>query len=303
MSKPRRQERRPAQSSSKAAAQPRKTSAQRKAPPRRTTSFWRGPGPLIGSLGGIIVLVVLFILVSRSGFFGGPTGPVQPKATADPAVLAELAQVSPSVIDSVGTGGQAPPLSKISGPALTGSNGKAEFLYVGAEWCPYCAAERWAMAIALDHFGTLSGVGFTTSSSSDVFPDTHTLAFYGSSYSGAYLDFVPVELQDRNRNNLQAMNAQQQQLFQTYNPNGDIPFLDFGNQYSMVGQGVHPDPLQGLSWQQIGAALSNPNSPVTQAIVGNSNYLTAAICKLPGTSGASVCSDPVIQRIETQLPR
>jgi hypothetical protein len=70
----------------------------------------------------------------------------------------------------------------------------------------------------------------------------------------------------------------------------------------MVGQGVPPNPLQNLSWQQIASALANANSPVTKAVVGNANYLTAGICKLPGTSGAPICSDPVIQHIEDQLP-
>lgn len=241
-----------------------------------------------------------FVLASRFGLFGGSTGPAQPSTTADPAVVAKLA-VSQSVIDAVGTGGQSVPMTKVSGAALT-SGGKPEVLYLGAEWCPYCAAERWAMVVALDHFGSFSNLGFTTSSSSDVFPNTHTLSFYRSSYASTYVDFVSVELQDRNRNDLQTPNAQQNQLMQNYNPEGSIPFMDFGNQYKMVGQGVPPNPLQNLSWQQIASALANANSPVTKAVVGNANYLTAGICKLPGTSGAPICSDPVIQHIEDQLP-
>ena len=267
----------------------------------RPTSFWRGPLPIVAILGGIIALIVVFVLLSRSGLFQGSSS-AQTNPTADPAVVAALARVSPSVMDAVGTGGASDPLSHISGAALKGSDGKPEVLYVGAEWCPYCAAERWAMVVALDRFGSFSGLRFTTSSSSDVDPDTRTLSFYGSSFSSSYLDFVPVELEDRNRNPLQSMTPQEQQIAQAYDSNNGIPFIDIGNQYTMVGQGVPPAVLQGLSWQQIAGALSNPNSAVTRAIVGNANYLTAAICELPGASTASVCSDPVIKQIAAQLP-
>ena len=37
--------------------------------------------------------------------------------------------------------------------------------------------------------------------------------------------------------------------------------------------------LAGLSWATIANDLSNPSSPVTQAIGGTANYITAAICK------------------------
>ena len=251
-------------------------------------------------LGGLVLLVIAFILIGRLTT-PSSTPSAGTSSTADPTVVSQLTNVSPSVIDAVGTGGAADPLTHRSAAVLTGAGGKPEMFYAGAEWCPYCAAERWAMAVALGHFGTFSGLHTTTSASNDVFPDTHTLSFSGSSYSSTYLDFVPVELEDRNHNPLQSPTAQQQQLMQTYDPDSSIPFIDIGNQYTMVGQGVLPNSLQGLSWQQIAAALSNPNSPVTKAIVGNANYLTAAICKLPGAGSAPICSDPTIVQIGSQL--
>jgi thiol-disulfide isomerase/thioredoxin len=272
---------------------------QRQTPRRRPqSSFWRGPWPIVGTLAGLVVIVIILIVISRAST-PNPAGGTSP--TADPAVVNELEHVSASVIDSVGTGGSANPLTHQSASLLTGAGGKPEMFYAGAEWCPYCAAERWAMVVALGHFGTFTGLHFTTSSSSDVFPDTHTLSFAGSTYTSSYLDFVPVELEDRNHNPLQSPTSQQQTLMSTYDPNGSIPFIDIGNQYTMVGQGVLPNSLQGLSWQQIAGALSDANSPVTKAIVGQSNYLTAAICKLPGASSAPICSDPTISQIASQL--
>ena len=54
---------------------------------------------------------------------------------------------------------------------------------MGAEYCPYCAAERWAMAVALSRFGTFSDLRLIHSSSADIYPNTPTLSFYRSSYA------------------------------------------------------------------------------------------------------------------------
>lgn len=277
--------------------------AQRRPPeqrrPRQQPSFWRGPWPIALSLGGIVLLVIIFIVISRATT---PSPSANTSPTADPAVVNQVANVSTAVIDRVGTTGTANPLTHQTTTLLTGAGGKPEMFYAGAEWCPYCAAERWAMVAALGHFGTFNGLRTTTSSSTDVFPDTHTFSFSGSTYTSIYLDFVPLELEDRNHKPLQSPTAQQQQLISTYDPNGSIPFINIANQYTMVGQGVLPNSMQGLTWQQIASSLSNADSPVTRAIVGNANYLTAAICKLPGPANAPICRDPMITQIAGQLP-
>ena len=41
---------------------------------------------------------------------------------------------------------------------------------MGAEFCPYCATERWSVVMALSKFGTFSHLVGTTSSSTDVDP-------------------------------------------------------------------------------------------------------------------------------------
>ncbi len=80
----------------------------------------------------------------------------------------------------------------VNGTALT-SGGKPEVLYLGGEYCPYCAAQRWAMVNALSRFGTFSGLTTTHSSSTDVDPNTPTWTFYKSTYTSNYLVFTPVE--------------------------------------------------------------------------------------------------------------
>src|SRR6267143_6411690 len=75
------------------------------------------------------------------------------------AVLLELANVSPTALNQVGPGVQSatsPHSVSSSTPLIL--NGKPEVLYVGAEYCPFCAAERWSMIVALDKFGTFTGI-------------------------------------------------------------------------------------------------------------------------------------------------
>ena len=56
-------------------------------------------------------------------------------------------------------------------------------IFVGAEYCPYCAAERWSMIMALSRFGTFTGLKEMSSESNDVDPDTSTFTFVDSSYT------------------------------------------------------------------------------------------------------------------------
>ena len=74
----------------------------------------------------------------------------------------------------------------VDGPSLT-QGGKPEVLFMGSEYCPYCAAQRWAMVSAVSRFGTFSGLTTTHSSSSDVDANTPTLTFYGSKYTSQYI--------------------------------------------------------------------------------------------------------------------
>ena len=66
---------------------------------------------------------------------------------------------------------------------------------MGAEYCPYCAAERWSMIVALSRFGTFSGLSTVHSSTTDTPSNISTFTFHGSSYTSKYLTFTPVEMQ------------------------------------------------------------------------------------------------------------
>src|SRR6202043_382420 len=109
-------------------------------------------------------------LVTRSGSARIETR-ASPRASGG---LGDVTSVSPRTFAApISPSGVTPPVATGKNTALlTASDGKPEILYVGAEYCPYCAAQRWAVVTALSHFGTFSGLGTTTSSASDVDPNT-----------------------------------------------------------------------------------------------------------------------------------
>jgi hypothetical protein len=261
-----------------------------------------------GSVVVVIAIVVAFVVIkisgnntgSSSGSSGGVGGTVLPASVAK-----DITGVPASTLNTVGVGSVpsfmtayengAPPLTKISGSSLT-SGGKPEMLYIGAEFCPFCGAERWAMAVALSRFGTfttpLAGIH---SSSTDTDPNTPTLTFYKAKYSSPYLVFTPVENENRDRGPLQNTTSQQQGLWAKYDTTDGtqgFPFIDFGNKYVLRTPTYDPSVLAGMTWAEVAAALHNPSSAVAQGADGSANLITAAICKMTGGKPGNVCTAP-----------
>src|SRR6266702_3251914 len=81
------------------------------------------------------------------------------RSTANSSVLSTVTGVSQATWESVGAGSVTTKFTAESGQAvLKGSNGHPELFYVGGEYCPFCAGERWAMIQALSRFGTFSNL-------------------------------------------------------------------------------------------------------------------------------------------------
>ena len=259
----------------------------------------RGLPPMLPVAAAVLVVaaIVILFIVFRPG---KPTPSPSPQASAAiQQVIAEVTSIPASRLDQVGAGRSSNKLKAMSESPLT-SGGKPEILYIGAEYCPFCAAERWPLIIALSRFGTFSGLQATTSSSSDVFADTATFTFRHASYRSDTISFVALELTDREQNVLQQPTAAQQALLQKYN--AGIPFVDFGNRMYFAGATYDQTPISGLDWAKIAASLQDPSSPSAQGILGSANLITAAICAATGDQPSAACGGPVIQGIERQLP-
>ena len=263
--------------------------------PVSNTPSWVVPVAVVAA---IALLVVAFLVIR---WYTTPLPPAPLNVDATQQVLSSIAGLPQSELDAVGAGSANNLIKPVSGTPLTGPNGHPEVFYLGAEYCPYCAAERWPMIIALSRFGAFSGLKTTSSSSSDVYPNTPTFTFHGATYTSQYVDFAAVETTDRDRNPLESPTSAQQALANQYDTSGSIPFVDFGNRYALSGAMYLPDVLSGMTWTAVADALAQASSPQAKAILGSANLITAAVCKLTADQPASVCSSSTIQSIEKTL--
>ena len=258
--------------------------AERRAQARRRALIVGGAITVVLAVVGVLIAVKMTRTPERAA-----------PATTDAAVEHAIASIPASTFNAVGAGNAAR-LKAVSGqPELT-LDGKPEVLYMGGEYCPYCAAERWAVAAALGRFGVLSGTRFIHSSPTDVYPDTPTMSFYKSSYASRYVAFVPVEWYSEKPDSatatgyayLQQPTPEQTALFNMYS-GGGFPFIDIGNRYVVSGVQYLPSALANMTWAQVAAAMRDPSSPIARDIDGAANMITAAICKLTHGQPAAVC--------------
>jgi hypothetical protein len=211
-------------------------------------------------------------------------------AASNAAYIDTLLNIPASTYDAVGRGAANTTPKQISGPPLT-KNGKPEVLYLGAEFCPYCGMERWALTAALSRFGTFTGLQSGVSSSDDSPANIPTLTYLHAKYTSKYLTFTTYEMADRNRNRLQTPDSASTALFSKYDSGGSIPFIDYGNKAITVGatyQGAAY--LQNVSGASVAAALKNPDSPQAQGIIGAANVITSQLCALTKGKPSDVCA-------------
>lgn len=250
---------------------------------------------MIGAGAVIAVIVIGLIIWSRSG----PTPAATPSPNVTTTVVDGITHLDPTASYAVGAGNVKDPLKPTHAAVVKEPDGRILVIYVGAEYCPYCAAERWSLVIALSRFGTFNNLQLTRSSSTDIYPDTPTFTFTKASFTSTAVDFSSAEVADRSGQPLQQPSAAAQAAMNKYDPAGSIPFLDIGGPEYETGSGYVPDAIAGEDWTQVLAQVRNFQSPVSQAIVGNANWLTAALCKA-GAAG-DACSNAQIQNLETQL--
>ncbi|MGD0894622.1 MAG: DUF929 family protein [Acidimicrobiales bacterium] len=263
----------------------------------------------------VAVLVIVKVTTSNSSASGGVSSGDDPAAV--PAqVVAAITKIPLSTFNAVGTDGQADPFVETKDQPALAQDGLARVVYVGAEYCPYCAILRWSLVAALSRFGTFKGLK-ETSSTADVAP-IPTFAFLGSTYTSKYIRFTPYETSDRNGAALQKLPAKVEKLYTTYDgtattatkftggSQSGIPFLDIANEHVSSGDAAFLDPTidplagGGPGMLRIAQAIAHPNSTVAKAIdatafVVEANYITAAICRSDGGRPSSVCATPGVR--------
>ena len=251
----------------------------------------------------VIVIVAILVAVKVAGGSDKPKSGAAATSAAS-QVTSAISSVPTSVLDSIGKGNLITPPTALKGDALT-ADGKPRILFVGAEWCPYCAAERWALAVALSRFGTLTGLGEVRSSSTDSYPNTATITFHGATYTSTYLSLTAKEIFSNQVSgssyaSLDTLSAADETLFESVG-SGSFPFIDIGGKYK-VSATYDPQILQGKTQAQIAAALSDPTSDIAKGIDGSANVISAAICAITDNQPSAVCTSAGVTTAKAALP-
>ncbi|WP_154562582.1 DUF929 family protein [Cutibacterium porci] len=211
---------------------------------------------------------------------------------------AGLVSLDPSLYDKIGKG-QAQYVAEDTGNPIGGS-GQASLLYVGAEFCPYCAMERLSLTAALSRFGKFDGLSDSVSSSREKdMASIPTVTYRNSTYSSKYVRFSPVELQDSDGNKISDLTSEQRKVFQKYDPKGYIPFLYWGDSVTEI-----PAQIQSLSNKTSSDAMGlikNPDTDESKKVIGGANLMSAEICKRNGGRPASVCTSKGVRDADSLL--
>ena len=216
---------------------------------------------------------------------------------APAAVVKNLTRFPVTTWKPIGSAG-AVPAEKAPGPA------KPAFLYVGALGCPYCAAQRWPMIVALSRFGHFSGLTLNRSTGKDVYPNTPTFSFVKAHYQSPYITANLMEIYGRQFSDvrgfypaLMRLTRSEAQAFKKYDGPPYVPaanslsypFELVGDRYVWVGSTIDPGMLDGHSWAEISREVRHGQGALGRDILANANALTAAICAVDGNQPGSVC--------------
>jgi hypothetical protein len=247
------------------------------------------------------------VSVALAGRGGGPRADAQLAGLVTAVTTVPVGKALPASSTAAGAYAPAPQagpgaLKAVSGPPLT-RGGKPELLYVGTEYCPYCAMETWPLIVALSRFGTFTGLSSSRTPKFDGIAPVDSWTFYGSRYTSPYLSFVPVERYSNVLVNpranadaasgyrpLQPLTPAQQATMARYDTADSTPFLDFADRAAQVGSGpIAPQLMTGKSWAQLAAALRQPSTALGGTLLTEADTLTAELCRLTGNRPAAAC--------------
>jgi len=171
---------------------------------------------------------------------------------------------------------------------------KSLVYFMGAGFCPFCAAERWAIVKALARFGTWEGLVEDKSAGRDEkYLNVPTFSLARANYSSAHVEFAGKETADRNFEPLQELDDSDYEILDMYNPDQMIPFLLVDGQYMQVGAGFSPELILNMSHEQVRAELDKLDSAIGKAIRAEIDNITALVCKSIAGKGDACGSESV----------
>jgi hypothetical protein len=289
----------------------------------------RGPGRSVRLAWGAVIVILLGavgLVTYALTHVSSPAAVAQTSRTS-PAIVGSLSTIPAATFDAVGAtvpGVELTAPQVLSGqPALT-AQGRPLVLFVGSEFCPFCAAERWPLVVALARFGRFTELHDATSSSQSVFPDTATFSFAGAQYTSPYLTFTGIERYsdqvgaDGSFTRVARLTSAQAALVAHYSCAGSpaatctAPFVDIGGRMVATTSGFSPALLAGLSQAQIAGMVAQPpqstsppttlaTPPVGQAVLAAANQLSAGMCAATGQRPSAVCRSKGVRTADDSL--
>ena len=241
----------------------------------------------------MVVVVALVVALVAAKLAGGGSGGA-PREPLPAAAAAQLTSVPLTTLLAAGAKQSVIWPGSISQPSLA-VGGKPEMLFIGAEFCPICATQRWPMTVALSHFGTFSNLQQTHSAVSD--GNIPTVSYYGSTFTSPYLTFTPVETTTNQPSGnyyktLETPTAAQNALWQANSPGGteSFPFIDIGGKWLLQTSQFPDTALEGKSFNQILDSVGNNNNTIGASIDASAAVLIQKICTVTGQRPAATCA-------------
>jgi hypothetical protein len=259
--------------------------------------------------GLVVVVIVAVMLVGVPGGKGSPgpspaTGTYRLPASAVAAVEAVPVRALVGNARAQLGGGQVTAPEKLPpGAPRLSARGHPEVVFVCAEYWRLCAAERWALVMALSKFGMFGNLAGTTSSSRDASPSTPTFSFYGATYSSRYLTLVTREL-ETNRYNpaareyplLQFPTQQEMRLISDWDvapyttKTASIPFAYLGGGFILTGAQYDASAISRMKFPAAAKIMTSGKTAVSRLVEAAAGYLVGDLCALTHDQPRSVCA-------------
>jgi hypothetical protein len=186
--------------------------------------------------------------------------------------------------------------------ALWTSNGASVFFFYGSAACPYCSASSWAMMVALEAFGTLSGTYQDRSNPTDVYPNTPEVVLANAILQSKYVSLQVAESTDDNEILAASTNGCYESSYvSSYDSVGSIPFVVIGGQYFHVGAMVNPANLAGLTAPEVQGQIDNQSGAAWNAISPTAYLLEAFLLKTDGGQPSSLATNPSVAPLLAQI--
>ena len=189
------------------------------------------------------------------------------------------------------------------------SGGRPQIMFICAEYWAPCAAERWALVMALSKFGTFTSLKGTTSAATGTSPDTPTFSFYGASYSSRYLTLASDEMETSTDMGggeyplLQPPTAQEMTIMTTWDRAPyttvatSLPFAYLGGKFILTSAQYDASALSNMSFQAAASIMAAGKAPVATHADAAAGYLVADLCTLTRGQPATVC-----HQVTAELP-